>query len=211
MSTRSGCLNVHQKIMKTKILKLILVLLGSITAFAETDPFKPTDRPSWKIAAQKEKPYTFELIYGETTNRLSSKGLTAGGVSLIQITDEFNEQAEKIKIGIKEEDTNIFEGMKGEKIILKSKKEGAGFTVQIFCSIDFSLAPGTSGTANMTINSSMLLDEEWLVTEGYSQSTSTANDGTKTIGETVYKYLGMRIYKNKSEQKVGENASRPTP
>jgi len=187
------------KIMKIKIIEIFLVLSGCISVFAETDPFKPTG-PSWTIAAQEEKPYTFELIYGETTNQLSSKGLTAGGVSLIEITDAFLEQAKKIKIGIKTEDTNIFEGMNGEKIILKSKKEGSRFIIQIFCNIDLYLASGRSGAKNRTLNTTLLLENEWLVMEGYSQTVATEKDGTKLTDKIVYNYLAMRIYKNNIEQ-----------
>ncbi len=133
--------------------------------------------PEWVGRVEAEKPFVLELAYGETKAALPSRQ-SNGGVSALTVTDEFLNQAKRIKLGVSSEEGSTIERDDGCQITFKLQKAGAGFTLQIFLQ-------ATSG-GTRTINTRIVLSEaQWVVVGGHAPQSPGQNQ--------AHFYMAVRI------------------
>jgi hypothetical protein len=159
------------------LLVLVISLLVAAGSWAQIEPTSAR-LPLWAAEVQKEKPYVLELAYADASSALPRRDPSDGADVALTVTDDFLDEASRIRIGVSSTDTGTVEPGDGCKIIYKLQQEGSGFTVQIFLQ--------TAGDGTRMINTRLVLSEaQWVVFSGAS---------SKSMGEDrMHFYVAIRI------------------
>jgi hypothetical protein len=119
-----------------------------------------SELPGWVGRVEAEKPFVLEIAYGETQAALPRRQSDVG-VSVLAVTEEFLNQAKRIKLGVSSEEGGTIERDDGCKITFKLQKADAGFLLQIF----LQATQGGTRTLNTRI---VLSPAQWVVASGHA-------------------------------------------